>query len=146
MGCIKAVKDPLETQERRWEFSPMPQQERASSRIEGRISWFFSSCTRKLGVPLELLLGLQGPALVASGRSSLQASCEGPLGIPLQSVPGPKSLSGGEPGTCGSFPVLTWILAFHWSFHRGVRPHVDKRHTRPLASRAMAAVSGFPVR
>ena len=74
----------------------MPQQERASSRIEGRISWFFSSCTRKLGVPLELLLGLQGPALVASGRSSLQASCEGPLGIPLQSVPGPRSSSGVE--------------------------------------------------
>ena len=101
MGCIKAVKDPLEAQERRWDFSPTPQWERASSHIEGRISWFFSSCTRKLGVPLELLLGLQGPALVASGRSSLQASCEGPLGIPLQSVPGPRSSSGAEATTSG---------------------------------------------
>ena len=30
------------------------QQKRASSRIEGRISWFFSSCSRKLVIPLEL--------------------------------------------------------------------------------------------
>ena len=124
----------------------MLQPKRASSRVEGKIAEFFSSCGRKLRVFLELLQGLQEPTRVASGKSSLHVSCKGPLGIPLQSVPGPKSLSGGEPGTCGSFPVLTWILAFHWSFHRGVRPHVDKRHTRPLASRAMAAVSGFPVR
>ena len=87
------------------------QQERASSRVEGRISWFFSSGTRNLGVPLELLLGLQGPARVASGRSSLQASFAGPLGIPLQSVPplgiplqsvpGPRSSSGAEATTSG---------------------------------------------
>ena len=101
MGCIKAVKDPLEAQERRWDFSPTPQWERASSHIEGRISWFFSSCTRKLGVPLRLLLGLQGPARVASGRSSLQASFEGPLGIPLESVPGPRSSSEAEATTSG---------------------------------------------
>ena len=27
----------------------MPQRKRVSSRVEGRISWFFSSCSRKLG-------------------------------------------------------------------------------------------------
>ena len=32
----------------------------ASSRIEGRISWAFSSRGRKLGVPLELRQGPQG--------------------------------------------------------------------------------------
>ena len=31
-----------------------PQPKRASSRFEGRISWFLSSCASKLGVPLEL--------------------------------------------------------------------------------------------
>ena len=31
-----------------------PQQKRASSRVEGRISWFFSSCSSKLGVSLKL--------------------------------------------------------------------------------------------
>ena len=34
-------------------------------------------------VPLELRRGPQGPALVASGKASLHASSEGPLGIPL---------------------------------------------------------------
>ena len=29
------------------------QQRGASSSVEGRISWAFSSCSRKLGVPLE---------------------------------------------------------------------------------------------
>ena len=42
------------------------QQKRASSCVEGRISWFFSSCGRKFGVPLELRCGPQGPDLVAS--------------------------------------------------------------------------------
>ena len=72
----------------------MPQWKRASSHVEGRISWFFLSCGKKVGVPLELQLGFQGPAHVASGKSSLHASCEGPLRIPLQSVPGSRSSSG----------------------------------------------------
>ena len=79
----------------------MPQWKRASSHTEGRISWFFLSCGRKLGVPLELRRGPQGPARVASGKSSLHASCEGPLKIPLQSVPGLKSSSEAEAGTSG---------------------------------------------
>ena len=70
-----------------------PQWKRTSSHVEGRISWFLSSCSMKLGVPLDLRRGPQGPAHVASGKSSLCASCEGPLGIPLQSVPGPMSSS-----------------------------------------------------
>ena len=98
LGCIKAVKDPFEVQER-CDFFPKPQRERASSRVEGIISWFFFSCARKLGVPLELLLGPQGPGCVASGKSNLHASCERPFGIPLQSVPGPNSSCGFEAGT-----------------------------------------------
>ena len=101
LGCIKAVKDPSEAQERRWDFSPMPQQERASSHVEGIISWIFLSCSRNLGVLLELLLGPQGPGCVASGKSNLHASCERPFGIPLQSVPGPRSSSGAEATTSG---------------------------------------------
>ena len=77
-----------------------PQWKRASSRIEGRISWFCSSCGRKLGVPLELRRGPQGLARVASVKSSLYA-CEGIFGIPLQSLPGPRSSSGVEAGTSG---------------------------------------------
>ena len=77
----------------------MPQQELAASHFEGRNSWFFSSCGRKLGVPLELQWGTQGPAPVASGKSSLHASCKGPLGIPLQLMPGPRSSSEAETAT-----------------------------------------------
>ena len=75
------------------------QWKRASSRVEGRIFWFFSCCSRKLGVPLELQWGTQGPAPVASGKSSLHASCKGPLGIPLQLMPGPRSSSEAETAT-----------------------------------------------
>ena len=74
----------------------MPQRKRASSHIEGRISWFFLSCGRKREVPLELGRGPQGPAHVASGKSSLHASCEGPLRISLQSMLGHKTSCGVE--------------------------------------------------
>ena len=74
---------------------------RASSSVEGRISWFFSSCSRKGGVPLELQRRSQEHARVASGKSSLRESCEEPLGIPLQSVLSPRSSSGSEATTLG---------------------------------------------
>ena len=74
-----------------------PHQKRASARVECRISWFFSSCGE---APLEFRLD-QRPTLGASGRSSLHASSEGPLKIPLQSLPGLRSSSGVEAGTSG---------------------------------------------
>ena len=53
----------------------MLQSERASARVEGRISWFFSRCR---GFPLELRWEHQGPARGASGRSSVHSSREEP--------------------------------------------------------------------
>ena len=48
LSCSKAVKDPLRFR-REGRFSlGMPQQKTASSRLEGRTSWFFSSCGRSL--------------------------------------------------------------------------------------------------
>ena len=44
-------------------------------------------------MPLELRRGPQGPGLVASGKSSVHANCEGPLGIPLSSLLVPSSSS-----------------------------------------------------
>ena len=41
------------------------QWKKSSSRVEGRISWLFSSCSKKLEVPLQLRWGPQGPALVS---------------------------------------------------------------------------------
>ena len=83
-------------------FLERPQRRRASSHVEGRNSWFSSSCCRELGVLLELRWGPQGPACVASGKSSLNASCEGALRIPLHSVRGLRSSSGFDTGTSGS--------------------------------------------
>ena len=66
---------------------------RASSHIEWRISWFFSSCGRKLGVTLQLRRGPLGPARVALEKSGLFLSCQGHIGIPLESLPVNRAVS-----------------------------------------------------
>ena len=111
-----------------------PQPKRATSCVEEKISWFFSISGMKLGVPLELGQGPQGTIHVASGKSSLHASCEGPLGIPLQSVPGHMFSSGVEAGTSGFLSRADMDLGFLWRFHRGVRHHIVWRYASLLSS------------
>ena len=123
----------LETPQRKW----------ASSRLEGRTSWIFSSfgrCSRlttgtsetrsgglrKGQSPWELLGGLSG---FPSRRCRGVRSC-------VDSVPEPEY----------SFPVLTWILGYFWSLPRGVSPRLEWGHARALSSRTVAAVSRFPSR
>ena len=120
-----------------------PQRKWASSRLEGRTSWIFSSCgrcylltTRTSGArsgglrkdqsPCELLWGLSG---------FLSHRCWGlrPCG---ESVLEPEDSS----------PVLTWILGHFWSLPRGVSRRLEWGHARALSSRALAAVSRFPSR
>ena len=77
LSCSKGVKDPLEVQELKRDYLLVASTESASSRLEGRISWIFSSCgrcsrlttrasgTRSGGLrkgqsPCELLAGLSG--------------------------------------------------------------------------------------
>ena len=120
----------LETPQRKW----------ASSRLEGRTSWIFSSsgrCSlyktgntgnrsgglRKGQSTCELLGGLSG---FLSRRCWSLRPC-------VESVPEPEDSS----------PVLTWILGYFWSLPRGVCPHVEWVHARALSSRAVAAVSRF---
>ena len=120
-----------------------PQRKWASSRLEGRTSWIFSSCgscsrfltgisgtgsggLRKGQSPCELLGGLSG---FLSRRCWDLRSC-------VELVPEPEDSS----------PVLTWILGYFWSLHRGVSPHVEWGHARAHSSRAVAAVSRFPWR
>ena len=123
----------LEKPERKW----------ASSRLEGRTSWIFSSCgrcsrltsgtsgTRSGGLkkgqsPCELLWGLSG---------FLCRRCRG-LRLCVESVPEPED----------SFPVLTWFLGCFWSLPWGVSLRLEWGHARGLSSRAVAAVSRFPSR
>ena len=123
----------LETSQRKW----------ASSRLEGRTSWIFSSCgrcsrlttgtsgthsggLRKGQSPCELLGGLSG---------FLSRQCRG-LRPGVESVAEPEDSS----------PVLTWILGYFWSLLSGVSPCLEWGHARALSSRAVAAVSRFPSR
>ena len=62
----------------------MLQRERASSRDDGGTSWFFWSCSRIL----ELQQGIQGASRVVPGKSNLHSSCEGELGIAVESLQG----------------------------------------------------------
>ena len=48
LSCLKGVKDPFEAQEGKWDFSRDAGAKTASSCVEGRISWFFSSRGRFL--------------------------------------------------------------------------------------------------
>ena len=73
------------------------QQKRASSRVEGRISCFFS----RMAGSSQIMTGTSGTRSWASGMSSLHASCEGPLRIPVQSLLWPRSSSKVEAGTSG---------------------------------------------
>ena len=70
----------------------------------------------------------------------------GPLGIPLPSMPGSKTLCGFGAEPEDSSPVLTWILGFFWSLPSGVIPRLEWGHVCALSSRAVAAVSRFPSR
>ena len=134
---------PFKAQEGRCDYSRDAQQKRASSGVEGRISWFFSSCTRKLEVPLELRCGPQGPDCVASvkpvsirvvrGLSEFLSNRCWVLCPHLELRPEPLVSS----------PVLTRISGFLWSFHRGVRPRLVWRHSSTLSTRAVTIVSGF---
>ena len=120
-----------------------PQWKWASSRLEGRTSWIFSSCgrcsrlttgtsgthsggLRKGQFPCELLGGLSG---FHSRRCWGLRSC-------VDSVP--------EPGV--SSQVQKWILGYVWSLPRAVSPRLERGHARALSSRAVAAVSCFPSR
>ena len=123
----------LETPQRKW----------ASSRLEGRTSWIFSSCGRSSRVTTgtsgtcsgglrkglskcELLEGLSG---ILSRRCRDLRPC-------VESVPEPEDSS----------PVLMLTLGYFWGLPRGVIPRLDGGHARALSCRAVAAVSRFPSR
>ena len=120
-----------------------PQRKWASSRLEGRTYWIFSSCgrcsplttgtsgirsgcLRKGQSPCELLGGLSG---FLSCRCLVLTAC-------VESLPEPEDSS----------PVPTWILWYFWSLPRGVSPRLEWGPADALSSRAVAAVSRFPSR
>ena len=115
----------------------------ASSRLEGRTSWIFSSCRRcsrlTTGTSGTCSGGLrkgQSPCEMLAGLSGfLSRRCRG-LSPCVELVPEPEDSS----------PVLTWIWGYFWRLPRGVSPRLQWGHARALSSRAVAAVSRFPSR
>ena len=117
-----------------------PLQKWASSRLEGRTSWIFSSCgrcsrlttgtsgtcsggLRKGQSPCELLRGLSG---------FLSHRCRGVRPC-VELVSEPE----------GSSPVLTWILRYFWSLPRGVSPRLEWGHARALPSCSRSVMLPF---
>ena len=121
----------------------MPQLKWASSRLEGRNSWIFSSCRRcsrlTTGTSATRHGGLrkgQSPCELLGGLSAFPSCrCRGVRPC-VESVLEPEHSS----------PVLTWILGYYWSLPRGVSPRLERGHARAFSSRAVAAVSRFPSR
>ena len=142
LSCSKGVKDP-------WKFQMLdvisldtPQRKWASSRLEGRTSWIFSSCCRCS----RLTTGTSGTR--SSGLRKGQSPCElfGCLSVflsrrcrdlrpCLESVPEPEDSS----------PMLTWIWGTS-GVSQGSQSSSRVEHARTLSSQAVAAVSCFPSR
>ena len=120
-----------------------PQQKWASSRLEGRTSWIFSSC----GWCSRLMTGTTGTR--SGGLRKGQSPCELLVGLaafPYHRYRGVRPCVESVPEPEHSSPVPTWILGYFWSLPRGVSPRLEWGHARALSSRALAAVSRFPSR
>ena len=69
----------------------------------------------------------------------------GPLGVLSRRCRGLRSCVEWVPEHDDSSSVLTWILGYFWSLPRGDSPRLEWRHARAISSRAVAAVSLFPL-
>ena len=123
----------LETPQRKW----------ASSRLEGRTSWIFSSCGRCS----RLTTGTSGTR--SGSHRKGQSPCEllGVLsGFHSRRCRGLRSCVESVLEPEDSSPVLTWILGSFWSLPWGVSPRLEWGQARAISSRAVAAVSRFSSR
>ena len=121
----------LETPQRKW----------ASSRLDGRTSWIFSSCDRCS----RLTTGTSGTR--SGGLRKGQSPCEflgGLSGFLSRRCRGLRSCVESVPESEDSSSVLTCFLGYFWSLPRGVSPRLEWGHAHALSSRSVAAVSCFP--
>ena len=120
-----------------------PPRKWASSHLEGRTSWIFSSCGR---CP-RLTTGTSGTR--SGGLRKVQSPCEllgGLSGFLCRRCRALRSCVESVPETEHFSPVLTWIMGYFWSLLSGVCPCLQWGHARALSSRAVAAMSRFPSR
>ena len=115
-----------------------PQQKWASSRLEGKTSWIFSSCRRCS----RLTTGTSGTR--SGGLRKGQSPCKllgGLSGFLSRRCRALRSCVESVPETEHSYPVLTWIMGYFWSLLSGVSPCLEWVHARALSSQAVSAVS-----
>ena len=133
----------LKTHQRKW----------ASSRLEGRTSWIYSSCDRCS----RLTLGISGNR--SGGLRKGQAPCEvlwGLSGFLSRRCWGLRPCVESVPETEDSSPVLTWIFGYFWSLPRGVSPRLERGMHVPFppelwqqcgaSLRVDQGICGFPSR
>ena len=117
-----------------------PQWKWASSRLEGRTSWIFSSCGRCT----RLTTGTTGTP--SGGHSKGQSPCEllgGHSGFISRRCWALKHCVETGPEPEDSSPVLIWILGYFWRLPSRVSFRLELGHAQDLSSRAVAAVSNF---
>ena len=91
---------------------PTMQGNQASSRGEGEVSWFFSSCGGNLKYILKVHLGLPFKTRVCSVMSGLLSSYERHHRNLYEAWQGNRDVSRGKAGLEGPFLVATVILGF----------------------------------
>ena len=131
LSCRKGVKDPLDVQWLGVISLETPQRKWASSRLEGRTSWIFSSCGRCS----RLRTGTSGTG--SGGLRNGQSTCEmlgGFSGFLSRRCWALRPCVGSVPEPEDSCPVPTWILGYFWSLPRGVSPRLEWGHARALSS------------
>ena len=118
-----------------------PQRKWASTCLDGRTSWIFSSCGRcsrlttgTRGTRSGGLRKGQSPCELFGGFSEFLSHGRRGLGSCVEPVPEPEDSS----------PVLTSIWGYFWSLPSGVSPRLEWEYARAISSRAAAAVSRFP--
>ena len=120
-----------------------PQHEWASSRLEGRNSWIFSSCFRCSRLTTGTSRTRSGGLRKGQSPCALLGSLSGFLSRRCRDL---RACVESVPETEDSSPVLTWMLGYFWSLPRGVSNRLKWGHARVLSSRAVAAVTRFPSR
>ena len=143
LSCIKGVKDPLEAQEGKWDFSQEATAEKGLISCWGENlldflelrweTWGSSWVTTGISGTCSCYLRKVHPMRVVRGLSGFLSSQCLVLGPHLELRPKPQC----------SPPMLTWISGFLLNFNSGVRPHLVWRHASSLSSRALKVVSGF---
>ena len=119
----------LETPQRKW----------ASSILEVRTSWIFSSCGRCSRLTTVTKGTLSGGLRTGQSLFEFLGGLSRFLSLWCRSL---RPCVDSVPGHEFSSPVLTCILGYFWRLPRGVSPRLERGHARALSSRTVAAVSG----